>query len=259
MPLRTKIISLLTELEESKGLVSYKYLAPSGAGDISSLPIQDEFATQEHNLGLKPSLFSSIEKRIHFQNSDDRYPVPAKTNRVRSAVREGACMSKNRWSLYAICFVLILFCDLSLFAARLECDLTEYQKIPGISADLMGDTLTVVWEGESNTRLRLRFILNDGRPTIQEFAVRKEDNTWSVLGRNLSPVFTVTTGIRRTGHDLPEENRWDVFWDAPLQHLEEVATWSATYHSTSCLVRSNGNRLEVSFPGVDMGIFSGRR
>jgi len=31
-------MSLLTELEESKGSVSYKHFAPSGAGGISSLP-----------------------------------------------------------------------------------------------------------------------------------------------------------------------------------------------------------------------------
>ena len=35
-------MSLLTELEESKGSVSYKHFAPSGAGGISSLPIQDD-------------------------------------------------------------------------------------------------------------------------------------------------------------------------------------------------------------------------
>ena len=34
-------MSLLTELAESKGSVSYKYSAPSGAGGISSLSIQD--------------------------------------------------------------------------------------------------------------------------------------------------------------------------------------------------------------------------
>jgi hypothetical protein len=52
-------MSLLTELEESKGAVSYKHFAPSGAGGISSLPIQDEFSTQVHNLGIKlPHLFT---------------------------------------------------------------------------------------------------------------------------------------------------------------------------------------------------------
>jgi hypothetical protein len=36
-------MSLLAELEESKGAISYKDFAPSGAGGISSLPVQDEF------------------------------------------------------------------------------------------------------------------------------------------------------------------------------------------------------------------------
>jgi len=47
-------MSLLTELEESKGSVSYKPCAPSGAGGISRLPIQDKSSTQVHNLGKKP-------------------------------------------------------------------------------------------------------------------------------------------------------------------------------------------------------------
>ena len=39
-------VSLLTELEESKGAVSYKHFARSGTDGISSLPIQDEFSTR---------------------------------------------------------------------------------------------------------------------------------------------------------------------------------------------------------------------
>ena len=60
-------MSLLTELEESKGSVSYKHFAPSGAGGISSLPIQDEFSTQVHSKSRrdpKPTL-----RAIH--NLDD--------------------------------------------------------------------------------------------------------------------------------------------------------------------------------------------
>jgi hypothetical protein len=46
-------MSLLTELEQSKGSVSYEYCAPSGAEGISGLPIQDEFSNSMHNLGAK--------------------------------------------------------------------------------------------------------------------------------------------------------------------------------------------------------------
>jgi hypothetical protein len=158
---------------------------------------------------------------------------------------------------FAISLATVSFSSVKVLARSLECDLSEYRKVAGISAQVEGDGLMVTWEGESGTSLRLRFSLNDGRPTIREFAVRAKDGSWNVLGRDLVPVFTVTTGIRRTGHDLPQENRWDVFWDAPLQHPEEVEKWSATYHATACRVRTNGDRVEVSFPDVSIGIFSG--
>src|SRR5262249_42396631 len=72
------------------------------------------------------------------------------------------------------------------------------------------------------------------------------------------PEFGVTTGVRRTGHDLPHENRWDVFWDAPLNHPGEVRRARASYHAEAGTVRTSGARLEVSFPGLEMGVFSGR-
>ena len=80
---------------------------------------------------------------------------------------------------------------------------------------------------------------------------------WVTLGRDLIPEFGVTTGVRRTGHGLPESNRWDVFWDAPLNHPEEVRRSAASYKADRMAVRTDGARLEVSFPGLSMGVFSG--
>ena len=80
------------------------------------------------------------------------------------------------------------------------------------------------------------------------------------------------------------EIKWDAFWDAPL-YLEqepprshgssipaaepfanhpgmprdsaEVTRATAIYQTTSCMVRTNGARLEITFPGVEAGIFKG--
>ena len=98
-----------------------------------------------------------------------------------------------------------------------------------------------------------RFAIVDGVPTVTELAVRKKGGKWVTLGRNLIPEFGVTTGVRRTGHGLPEENRWDVFWDAPLNHPEEVRRAAASYNAERMSVRTDGARLEVSFPGLSMG------
>ena len=67
----------------------------------------------------------------------------------------------------------------------------------------------------------------------------------------------MTTGVRRTGHGLTDEHRWDVFWDAPLNHAEEVRRFQASYHADRCEVKTDGARLEISFPGLTMGSFSG--
>ena len=81
--------------------------------------------------------------------------------------------------------------------------------------------------------------------------------------------------------------KWEAFWDAPLylegsgelppthktaipalkgvanqpglpRKDEEVRRAAAIYKATGCDVKTNGERLEVSFPGVSLGVFEGR-
>jgi len=120
------------------------------------------------------------------------------------------------------------------------------------------DALQVTWEGENHNELRASFCIANGTPLLAELVVKNHGAGWTVLGRNLAPQFGVTTGVRRTGHGLPEENRWDVFWDAPLNKTQEVRRFVASYNADRGAVKTDGARLEVSFPGVSMGIFSGR-
>jgi hypothetical protein len=87
--------------------------------------------------------------------------------------------------------------------------------------------------------------------------VRRKGGGWTTLGRDLVPEFGVTTGVRRTGHGLDHEHRWDVFWDAPLNHRDEVRRSEAAFHSDRMEVRTDGARLEVFSPGLSMGSFSG--
>jgi hypothetical protein len=136
-------------------------------------------------------------------------------------------------------------------------DLTGYRPQPGLQAAQETDTLTLRWDGGRQRELLARFATVDGVPTVTELAVRKKSGKWVVLGRNLTPEFGVTTGVRRTGHGLPEENRWDVFWDAPLNHPEEVRRSTASFKADRMQVKTDGARLEVWFPGLSMGNFSG--
>lgn len=87
--------------------------------------------------------------------------------------------------------------------------------------------------------------------------------------------------------ELLDEIKWEAFWDAPLyiegsgemppshgtsipaaepfanhpglpRKPEEVTRATARYQATGCEVRTNGARVEITFPGVEAGIFAGR-
>ena len=90
-------------------------------------------------------------------------------------------------------------------------------------------------------------------------------------------------GVPLTAEKL-NEIKWEAFWDAPLyttdepprshqssiptaepfanhpgmpRSPEEIRRATATYQATGCAVRTNGARLEITFPGVEVGLFAG--
>lgn len=169
------------------------------------------------------------------------------------------------------------------FAQSPTCDLKNYQPVEGIKAEAQKDALLLTWQGESGQRLRARFSIQDGQPTIAELAASSSDGRWEVLGTNLAPDFQVTTGRRRIsstqrnllkkqGIDTPEQEdirKWNTFWDAPLvvpgahdttdlpRHQDEIKRASVAYKSTSCSVATEGARVSVTFNGLTLGLFSG--
>jgi hypothetical protein len=136
-------------------------------------------------------------------------------------------------------------------------DMTGYRPQPGLVAVSEGGSLAVTWDGEQGQELQARFSIVEGNPAVRELRVRRKGGEWTRLGRDLVPEFGVTTGVRRTGHELDQEHRWDVFWDAPLNHPDEVRRSKAVFHSDRIELRADGVRLEVSCPGLSMGSFSG--
>ncbi len=179
---------------------------------------------------------------------------------------------------------LFLFASLTAFA-EMSCDLSGYKAQDGLAARMRAGSLEITWQGEHRERLRAEFTLRDGKPTIGELAVRKETGQWVSLGRNLEPEFQLTTGVRRLsqqqvsplntlGIDLTPEvvgrEKWNSFWDAPLmvpgrlntnvdlpRKREEIQVSAAKINATACHVKTDGARLEVSFNGLEAGIFSG--
>lgn len=174
----------------------------------------------------------------------------------------------------------------ALQADPLKCDMSQYKPTTGLSAAVEQDALEVTWAGEQGAELRMRLAVDGGQPTVREFAVRGGGGQWVTLGRNLTPEFRVTSGVRRVSEQqlgplrqlgveitpaLMDKEKWYAFWDAPLdipgreetnpnlpRSPNEIRRATATYQATGCEVKTNGGRLEITFPGLSMGIFSGR-
>ncbi|HKB10869.1 MAG TPA: hypothetical protein VKD69_09445 [Vicinamibacterales bacterium] len=175
-------------------------------------------------------------------------------------------------------------------AEPLKCDLAQYKSAPGLTAAVQQDHLLVSWVGQNGTDLRATFAIAQGQPVIRELAVKKGGGEWTVLGENLAPEYRVTTGIRRMSEqqaeplrglgieitpEVVEKNKWYAFWDSPLdvpgmrpnertprdiglpRKPEEIRRANASFASASCSVKTDGGRVEVTFPGLTMGIFAG--
>lgn len=195
----------------------------------------------------------------------------------------------------ATCFLLLTVSTAN--ADPLTCTLTGYKAMPGLSASVADNALTLTWEGDRGHELRMRLTLVSGAPTIQELAVRKAGGSWGVLASNATPDFQVVSGLRRMSNQqmtplrglaveltdsIVDRFRWEPFWDAPLElseptgrpgnpppaagvanqpglprKSEEITRANAFYRATGCEVKTNGARIEVTFPGVQLGVFTG--
>ncbi len=169
--------------------------------------------------------------------------------------------------------------------AQLHCDLAGYKPLNGLKAQMRAGLLEVTWQGERQEQLRAVFTIRDRQPVVQELAARKEGGAWIVLGTNLTPEFQVTSGVRRLSQQqiaplkelgvaltpaVIEREKWNAFWDAPLmvpgrngtnmdlpRKPEEITRAWARYNAAACQVKTDGARLEITFPGLEAGIFSG--
>jgi hypothetical protein len=183
------------------------------------------------------------------------------------------------------------------YGEPLSCSLEGYRAQPGLTASAAGEALTVQWSGAGDEEFRVRFAVASGTPTFVDIGARRAGGAWGSLASDVVPDYRVVSGLRRMSNqqmaplrglgveltnEIIDRYRWDPFWDAPLdlsaaanrssnpppaaavanqpglpRKPEEISRAAAVYHVDGCTVTTDGLRLLVAFPGVQLGVFSG--
>ena len=116
---------------------------------------------------------------------------------------------------------------------------------PGpIAVSSSTNTLQVRWTDGSAQTWQADFSLDSTKPLITAIAV----NGKTVIEK-ANPIYRCSTGKRRGG--------WDAFFDFPPSHPEGTRGFLQEFHPTRAVARTVGDRVEVTFDGMKLGIFAG--
>jgi hypothetical protein len=129
------------------------------------------------------------------------------------------------------------------FGAAIAPDVSGVKGGP-IVVSLSGRSLEVRWRDGARRQWEAVFSLDSPKPLITAIAV---DGKNIVEGAN--PVYRCSTGKRRGG--------WDTFFDFPPSRPDGTRSFLQEFHPTKAVARTVGDRVEVSFDGMKLGIFSG--
>ncbi|HKW97176.1 MAG TPA: hypothetical protein VJN43_05540 [Bryobacteraceae bacterium] len=138
---------------------------------------------------------------------------------------------------------LILLLPLVCCAASVPVDLSGVKAGP-VAVESSGSALVVTWPDDTSRTWRAEFSLDPERPLITSIAVENK----AVIER-ARPLYWCSTGIRRGG--------WDQFFDFPPSHPQGTRRFIGEFHLAYAAARTIGDRVEVEFGKMQMGIFEG--
>jgi hypothetical protein len=116
---------------------------------------------------------------------------------------------------------------------------------PGpIAVESTAGSATIHWQDEDSKPWQAVFSLDPRQPLISSISVAGKE----VIQR-AQPFYRCETGKRRGG--------WDAFFDFPPGAPGGTRSFLAEFHPKSARARSVGDRVEISFDGMKMGIFEG--
>lgn len=128
-------------------------------------------------------------------------------------------------------------------AAPISLDLTGVKTGP-VAVAREGDMAVVRWQDAEKRDWEARFNLEPAQPLIASIGVGGK-----TVVQNAVPLYTSQTGKRRGG--------FDEFFDFPPSHPEGTRSHIGRLQPTAARAVTNGDRLEITFDGFEMGIFRG--
>jgi hypothetical protein len=139
---------------------------------------------------------------------------------------------------------IVFSCALStLHATPIKADLSAVKSGP-IAVATTEQELSVEWDDANRHHWKAVFALESKLPLIT--SISSDDK---IVIQKAVPFYRCSTGVRTGG--------WDAFFDFPPGKPQGVRMFQQSFHPTAVTVRTVGDRVEVSFNGMEMGIFSG--
>ncbi len=140
---------------------------------------------------------------------------------------------------------LIFFIPLIGVAAIVPADISGVRPGP-ITVSASTESVTVRWPDETSRVWSAEFSLNSERPLITAIGVGS-----TAVVRDAYPQYWAATGKRRG------RAGFDEFFDFPGNHPDGTRRFEGAFLAVSAKARSVGNRVEVLFEGLKLGIFKG--
>ena len=141
-------------------------------------------------------------------------------------------------------FAILLIPALSL-AATVPADVSAVRQGP-VTVSATGPSLTVRWTDEASRAWTAEFSLDNEKPLITRIGPEG-----AAVVRNAWPQYWAATGKRRG------RAGFDEFFDFPGNHPDGTRRFEGAFRPVNAKARTVGDRVEVLFEGLKLGIFQG--
>ncbi len=141
-------------------------------------------------------------------------------------------------------YLIVFFCASLASAQYVTLDISAVRPGP-VRVQAVNQGFEVQWPDERGRTWTAQFALDPRKPLLASIGVSGK----TVLSGG-QPFYRVETGKRRGG--------WDAFFDFPPSAPEGTRSFLGEFHPKSAHATSIGERVEVAFDGIRLGIFEGQ-